>query len=157
MKSRFVLSFLALLLLIGMGSGYYYFRNPKVTISEFHSETPLAIQDRAVASEERYKMYDEETFSPGNSDKTVLFFYASWCASCQLVDAEIRAHSTSLPSDMTIVRVNFDEKDADAAEKDLAVKYGVTEPHTFVQIDDKGNIIKQWNGGDLNTLLAGIE
>jgi hypothetical protein len=45
-----------------------------------------------------------------------------------------------IPSDLTIVVVDFDNSD------DLRKKYGITVQHTFVQIDATGESLKKWSG-----------
>jgi hypothetical protein len=41
---------------------------------------------------------------------------------------------------MTLVVVDFDDSES------LRIKYGVTIQHTFVQIDDNGELLKKWSG-----------
>jgi hypothetical protein len=40
--------------------------------------------------------------------------------------------------------------------KDLQKKYGVTYQHTFVQIDENGEALSKWNGGDVDKLLSTV-
>lgn len=89
------------------------------------------------------------------SNKTVLFFYASWCPTCRPVNEELL--SSELPSDLTIIRVNYNDPDTDDEERGLAQKYGVTYQHTFVQIDSSGNELSKWNGGGLQNLLEKLQ
>ena len=70
----------------------------------------------------------------------VLFFRAAWCPTCRNVDNDIKSHLKDIPSDLTILDVNYD----DSAE--LKKKYGVTYQHTFVQVDASGALIKKWSG-----------
>lgn len=90
-----------------------------------------------------------------NSNKTVLFFYASWCPTCRPVNEELL--SSELPSDLNIIRVNYNDPDTDNEERNLAEKYGVTYQHTFVQIDSSGNELSKWNGGGLQNLLEKLQ
>jgi thiol-disulfide isomerase/thioredoxin len=82
----------------------------------------------------------------------VLFFKASWCPSCRAVDADIKANVTKIPELLTIMEVDYDNSVA------LKQKYGVTTQHTFVQVDESGNLIKKWNGGaTLASVVAQVQ
>lgn len=70
--------------------------------------------------------------------KIVLFFDAKWCSTCKQARDNIRANP--VPLGLTIVDIDFD------ASIDLRQKYGVTVQHTFVQIDEQGNLLAKWAG-----------
>lgn len=89
--------------------------------------------------------------------KRVLFFYANWCPICKPADADFKANISKIPSDVTVIRVNYNDTETDAEEKDLAKKYGITYQHTFVQIDSSGKKITNWNGGGITQLLDNIK
>lgn len=89
--------------------------------------------------------------------RRVLFFYASWCPTCRPADADFQAKQDIFPSDVTMIRVNYNDPGTDQEEKDLAEKYGVTYQHTFVQIDESGKEISTWNGGQTAELLKNIK
>ena len=76
----------------------------------------------------------------GQTDKTVLFFHASWCPSCQSADKNISAGN--VPDGLTVLKTDFD------SSTDLRKKYGVTSQHTFVQVDANGDLINKWSGGN---------
>lgn len=86
-----------------------------------------------------------------------MFFFASWCPTCKPTDLDLKANSSEIPSDVTVIRVNYNDPETDQIEKDLAKKYGVTYQHTFVQIDGQGNEITKWNGGKTAELLAKLK
>lgn len=73
--------------------------------------------------------------------KNVIFFAASWCPTCRYLDRAINENLTNIPSDLTILKADYD------AETALKQKYGVTYQHTLVQVDQDGNQINKWNGG----------
>ena len=75
----------------------------------------------------------------GKSD-VVLFFNANWCSTCKIARDNIESNLNSIPSNLTIVVVDFDK------ETDLRKKYGVTIQHSFVQIDENGNELAKWSG-----------
>ena len=47
---------------------------------------------------------------------------------------------STISNDLTILKVDYD------SNPDLKKKYLVTYQHTFVQIDNKWNMIKKWSG-----------
>lgn len=60
----------------------------------------------------------------------ILFFHAPWCPQCRQAEESIK--STTLPENLTIIKVDYDSR------QDLRQKYGVTLQTTFVKVDDKG-------------------
>lgn len=70
----------------------------------------------------------------------VLFFNANWCSTCKIARDNIQAALQSIPSDLTIVLVDFD------TETDLRKKYGVVIQHTFVQVNAFGKELAKWSG-----------
>lgn len=74
------------------------------------------------------------------SEKNVIFFAASWCPSCRELDRNLLSSINEIPDDLIIHKADFDD------EVGLRQKYGVTLQHTFVQVDQNGELIKSWNG-----------
>lgn len=72
----------------------------------------------------------------------VLFFKASWCPSCRALDKDIKESLTDIPEDLVLLELDYDK------ETESKKKYGVTTQHTLVQVDDSGNLIKKWSGGN---------
>lgn len=105
----------------------------------------------------KYVPFDATTLLEGQSEKIVLFFYASWCPTCRPVDAELRKEAAKIPAGVKIIRVNYKDPDTDENEKELAKKYGITYQHTFVQIDSNGQEVNKWNGGGLDQILKNIK
>lgn len=95
--------------------------------------------------------YDVTAGVPVAGMKNVLFFYASWCPTCRAADADITAKQSSIPKGVVIHKVDYD------TATDLKKKYGVTYQHTFVQVDEKGEMITKWSGGDLATIVAKLK
>ncbi len=87
-----------------------------------------------------YETYSENKLSLANNGDVVLFFRATWCPTCKALDADIRSHMDAIPTDLTILDVNYDDSAA------LKKKYGVTYQHTFVQVAADGALIKKWSG-----------
>ena len=70
--------------------------------------------------------------------KVVYFFHAPWCPDCRATDAALT--SSGVPEGLTVVKVDFD------TATELRQKYGVTQQHTFVQVDPEGAAIGMWTG-----------
>ena len=82
----------------------------------------------------------------------ILFFYASWCPTCAVANTDILTNSSDIPSDLTIFRVNFDD------ETGLRKKYEVTQQHTFVQVNNDGDLIRKWRGAStLSEIVSEVE
>lgn len=79
----------------------------------------------------------QETYS---ESKVVLFFTATWCSTCKKARSNLESDLSAIPSDLTIVLVDFD------SETDLKRQYGITVQHTFVQIDTDGSELAKWSG-----------
>ena len=73
-----------------------------------------------------------------HGSKVVLFFHASWCPTCQATETALK--SSGVPDGLTVVKVDYD------AATELKQKYGITQQHTFVQIDGAGMSVKKWTG-----------
>ena len=77
---------------------------------------------------------------------------SSWCPSCRKLEKDINASLSDIPADVTILKVNYD------SEKELKTKYAVTQQHTLVQVDQSGNIINKWSGGNtLESIIGKIK
>ncbi|MDP2789285.1 MAG: thioredoxin family protein [bacterium] len=87
-----------------------------------------------------YELYAPEKIAKAENGNVVLFFRASWCPTCRALDKDIRNNMPNIPSDLTILDVDYDNSTA------LKQKYGVTYQHTLVQVDKDGNMIKKWMG-----------
>lgn len=70
--------------------------------------------------------------------KVVYFFHASWCPDCRATERSINADG--VPAGLTIVKLDYD------TETDLRKRYGVTQQHTFVQVDPDGAELGKWTG-----------
>lgn len=105
----------------------------------------------------RYVAYTKQALESAASNRRVLYFYANWCPICRPADADLRKNANKIPSDVIVIRVNYNDTDTDQEEKDLAKKYGVTYQHTFVQIDTQENVVTKWNGGQTDELLENIK
>jgi len=87
-----------------------------------------------------YEMYSSDKLARANEGDVVLFFHANWCPTCRSADASIVDQLDTIPSGLTILKVDYDKETA------LKQKYGVRTQHTFVQVDAEGNEIAKWSG-----------
>jgi len=108
-------------------------------------------------SDQKYIEYSDGVLDGASNKRRVLFFYASWCPTCRPVDQAIRDDLGLIPDDVQIIRVNYNDPQTDQSERALAQKYGVTYQHTFVQIDQNGQVVSKWNGGGLDQVLQNIK
>lgn len=107
-------------------------------------------------SKDRYRTYKQSSLEEDVDKKRVLYFYANWCSTCRPVDGEFNRRESEIPEDVIIIRINYNDSDTDDAERALANKYAITYQHTFVEIDENGEVTKKWNGGGLSELLENL-
>lgn len=81
----------------------------------------------------------------------IYFFKTDWCFVCNVVKADMRANPTRLPAKTVFVEVDF-EKDTE-----LRQKYNVQQQASFVQVDEAGKQIAEWQPQNLGEVLAGIK
>ncbi len=100
-----------------------------------------------------YEAYLAESVAmASDTHDVVLFFRASWCPTCRALDSDINLNSKMIPASLSILDVDYDKS------TDLKKKYSVTYQHTFVQVDNKGNLIKKWSGSPtLAALVAELK
>ena len=170
MKNLFAV--LLMVIVVG-GAGVYVVKSRNVSESmdnnEIH-ETEIMMEEEGammeeegameegvmMESEDRYLVYSPEVFAAAEGTKQVLYFYANWCPTCGPADVGFMEGSDRIPEDMVVIRVNYNDTDTDQAEKELANKYEVTYQHTYVQLDEQGEVVTKWNGGGLDELLSKI-
>lgn len=70
--------------------------------------------------------------------RIVYFFHASWCPDCRTTDQALSRQG--VPPGLTVVKVDFDNS------SELRSMYGVTQQHTFVQVDVMGKKLSAWTG-----------
>ena len=129
------------------------------------SNEELVVQQPEVEGEQnaqnpqgaQYIPYSAETFAPVSTARTVLFFYANWCPTCKAAEADLQQKLSDLPSDVRIIRVNYNDTQTDQEEKNLAQRYAITYQHTFVLIADDGTEITKWVGGQTAELLQNLQ
>lgn len=100
-----------------------------------------------------YLDYSEQNLvSAQRNGKTVLFFAATiWCQTCQALEKEIKEKGNSLPPDITILKVDYDN------DREMNRKWGVIMQHTLIQLDSNGNEINRWIGGNFDALVQNLQ
>jgi thiol-disulfide isomerase/thioredoxin len=88
-----------------------------------------------------YETYTPQKLAYAEKGKVVLFFKASWCPSCRVLDSSIKDNRKNIPDGVTILEVDYD------SNTDLRKKYGVTTQHTLVEVDANGDLQQKWSGG----------
>ena len=106
------------------------------------------MDDTSMMSTGSYEVYAPEKLAKAKDGNIVLYFRASWCPLCKVLDADIRAHLKDIPANLTILDVDYDNS------TELKKKYGVTYQHTLVQVDAEGNMITKWSGSSSLATLA---
>lgn len=166
MKKVLVIGAVVLVVVI---AGYFFYNSPSK-----NSKTALNTQQVSNTQQESQSLPQAEhvnddqeqvkyvTFSDGvieeNAGKRrVLYFYASWCPTCRPADQSFHDNEAQIPEDVTLIRVNYNDPETDEQEKALAKKYGITYQHTFVQVDENGQQISIWNGGQIEELLSNLK
>lgn len=95
----------------------------------------------------QYVDYSESSLAKAQEKgRAVIYFWASWCPTCKVLDRELRERGSELPNDVTILKTNYD------TEKELKKKYQIVQQHTLVQVDKNGNEVKKWIGGNIDVI-----
>lgn len=131
----------------------------KTNLSDSTDESMMKNEEgdsTTMTKSERYVELSEGVLEKTQNTKRVLFFYANWCPTCRPADESFSANSAQIPDDTTLIRVNYNDTETDSSEKELAKKYNVTYQHTFVQIDETGEEVAKWNGGQIQEFLTNI-
>lgn len=87
-----------------------------------------------------YLNSDDETFDYIAYDALLgtepfaLFFYASWCPTCQLMEEEILSNSKNFPEGAIILNAKFD------TATEWKEKYGIKSQSTIVMINKDGTV-----------------
>lgn len=149
---------LSLAIVVLTGTGFYYYSSNKKT-SEPKSQVPDAMVKTtnptpsmtAPIAGDNYLEYSSDSYSKSADKKRVIFFYAAWCPTCRPADAEFKSRVNEIPSDVVLLRANYDTESA------LKKQYGITYQHTFVLVDESGNEITKWNGGSVAELIKNTQ
>ncbi len=111
------------------------------------------IQQEKLVDQEKYFPYSENALSNSvRNGKTLLFFAAgNWCNTCSARDSELSKKANVLPNDVSVLKIDYDN------DKEMNRKYNVVTQHTLILLDENGNEITRWVGGDLANLLEKLK
>lgn len=107
----------------------------------FASSNPAPSPDVPGATAGAYLNFatcDPTTLHQRTGTTQVYFFSQADCPDCAITDANLTA--TGVPDGFTVFKVDL------PTMTELAEQYGVTEPHTFVQVDGTGKKVTSWTG-----------
>lgn len=91
-----------------------------------------------------FEEYEESKMSLADSRKVILFFNASWCATCSEFLEEIK--NVKIPDNVLILSIDYDKN------TELRKKYKIAFQHTFVEVNKTGQEIYRWSGGGIDRL-----
>ena len=99
-----------------------------------------------------YYEYSEENLKIAkDKGNIVLFFATNWCSTCTELDNELMNESEKLNDGITVLKIDFDK------DTEFKKKYKVLAQHTLVQVDNDGNEITKWVGGDIETINESVK
>ena len=102
------------------------------------STSPSAAGETMAAGAYLTKAEYQSQMAERAGTKVVYFFHASWCPTCRATEKAIE--EDGIPAGLTVVKIDFD------SETDLRKTYGITQQHTFVQVDPDGGELAKWTG-----------
>jgi thiol-disulfide isomerase/thioredoxin len=117
------------------------------TAQAFSCQNQPSLESKTASNPElapHYYHYSPETLQTAlDKGITVLYFWAPWCSTCTSLDLEIQDGKAQIPEHVTVLRVDYDKA------TELKKKYGVITQHTFVQVDQDGETLSTWVGGEI--------
>lgn len=150
-------SILVVLVLIGIGVWVSDTPMPEhvstTTMTEQQDAgTEMSMESAGKAAAGTYEPYAPEKLALAADEDVVLFFHANWCPTCRAAEKDILENEARIPEDLTILKVNYD------TAQELRQRYAVRYQHTFVQVDEHGNLIHMWSGSPtLATIIAEVK
>lgn len=148
---------LTLVVLFLIGTGVFVYSSKQRSSGESVSPKNDIVEQDKASDDSRYIVYSKANLEDAKNTRRVLFFYANWCPTCRPADEAFSQNENKIPQGVTLIRVNYNDTETDQEENDLALQYGITYQHTFVQIDENGNVVTKWNGGQIDELLQNIK
>lgn len=139
--------------LLALGGGAYFLMHNAEPMPDVYSQKPTAPVTQDVETEKpgMFLAYAPSEVTNPMTEDVVLAFLADWCPTCRAVKTDVQANLGSIPSNLTILDIDYDEY------TDLKKQYGINQQHTFVQVDKTGAVIKTWKGGNtLESVVAQV-
>jgi thioredoxin-like negative regulator of GroEL len=134
--------------LVAVAGGFIFFRNGLQA-----TDTKQVAQDTLQMDLNNYLDYSDSILvSAQQKGQPILFFAATtWCQTCSALEEEILERQSEIPTDVTILKVDYDNN------KLMNQKWQVTAQHTLIVLDEEGQEVKRWLGGDFDSLLREVE
>lgn len=111
---------------------------PAVSASTPNPTTVVQPADPNAGAYLNFATCDPVTLHSRTSTTQVYFFYAEDCAACVATDDAL--WERGVPDGLTVFKVDL------PTMPELADRYRVTKPNTFVQVDANGEKVKSWTG-----------
>lgn len=74
----------------------------------------------------------------------LLYFYANWCPTCAVQEPLLNSFMNSGKSNGKVaLRVNYNDSDTEATEKELAKTFTITYQHSFIAVGSDGRQVDQ--------------
>lgn len=140
------------LFLVALFGGFIFFKDG-FTKSQKVTTASAQVPQQVLYDRINYLDYSQQNLVISQKyGRTLLFFAAtSWCSNCVELEKQINAHTSELPKDITVLKVDYDN------DKESRTKYAVTQQTTLVLLDTKGQEIKRWIGtGEFTDLMQNI-
>ena len=147
--------------------GAWWWRSGGITatplVQSDRGRTPAIVEDTAVTTTTidefevgvsigpgTYQEYSQDSIAVlPETSMIVLFFSSSGCQSCLQAEAALVRDIEQIPTNVHIFRVDYD------SQLSIRRQWGVTSPHTFVEINTDGQFVQRWSSSrDLNSILA---
>jgi thiol-disulfide isomerase/thioredoxin len=99
-----------------------------------------------------YATYSDAALQQAQAEnkQLLLYFWAPWCSTCSALDDQLQETVERLPPQVQVLRVPYDDA------KQLKQKYQITVQHTLVKLDESGEAIDKWVGGDADYLVKKV-
>ncbi len=90
----------------------------------------------------KYQEFSVSKLIANKDKKQILFYHASWCPTCKILNDNLNSNLVSIPSDVVIYRVDYDDTQYNQMKRD----HGITYQHTLVYVNENGELIDKWAG-----------
>ncbi len=125
--------------------------DPSTTLSDTKlPQSSEAAISPEVAIPSAYLPYTNERLSMvSEGANVVIFFAASWCPTCKILDDNLTA--AEIPTGLVVLKADYD------TEIELKQKYNIIYQHTLVHVNEKGDQLSKWSGSfTVEDILAQI-
>lgn len=142
MKRRLISLVALIAVIVGTLTGVAYLRNSQEATRQNEAQTTqrdlLRSDKKPTATTDTpgsYTAYSKSRFD-ATQGRRILFFHASWCPQCRMIEADIKA--STVPNGVTIFKVDYD------SNQELRQEYDVTLQTTFVEVDHTGKFLVKY-------------